>query len=126
MQILIMEINGTDDLATDLLTNIGNQKRAKTTYENLYRQIKDKYVRETIDFLLNREKAHNTLFIEAFNRIQGTGSLKDWGTTEDSKFYLNLSTPGQYFGDLKDPKAPAFENPDPGKSSEDYKFKTEE
>lgn len=25
---------------------------------------------------------------------------------EYAKFYLNLSTPGQYFGDLKNPKAP--------------------
>jgi Mn-containing catalase len=38
---------------------------------------------DTIDFLLNREEAHNTMFREAFNRIQDTGSLKDWGITKD-------------------------------------------
>ncbi|MEG0296414.1 MAG: manganese catalase family protein [Clostridium sp.] len=111
-------VNETGDLAADLLTNIGNEQRAKTTYENLYRQIKDKHVRETIQYLLQREEAHNTMFREAFNKIIGTGSLKDWGDTEDAKYYLNLSTPGQYFGDLKDPKAPEFENPDPGKCTD--------
>lgn len=108
-------VNETGDLAADLLTNIGNEQRAKTTYENLYRQIKDKHVRETIMYLLEREEAHNTMFREAFNKIIGTGSLKDWGTTEDAKIYANLSTPGQYFGDLKDPKAPEFKDADPGK-----------
>ena len=109
-------VNETGDLAADLLTNIGNEQRAKTTYENHYRQIKDKYVRETIQYLLQREEAHNTMFREAFNKMLGTGSLKDWGDTKDAKIYLNLSTPGQYFGDLKDPKAPAFEEPDPGEN----------
>ncbi len=52
------------------------------------------------------------MFREAFNKILGTGPLKDWGDTEDAKIYLNLSTLGQYFGDLKDPKAPEFKNPD--------------
>lgn len=107
-------VNETGDLAADLLTNIANEQRAKTTYENLYRQIEDKYVRETIQFLLQREEAHNTMFRQAFNRILESGSLKDWGDTEDARFYLNLSTPGQYFGDLKDPKAPEFTDPDPG------------
>ena len=72
-------VNETGDLAADLLSNIGAELRAKVVYEYLYRQINDKYVRETIDFLLNREEAHNTMFREAFNKIQDTGSLKNWG-----------------------------------------------
>lgn len=108
-------VNETGDLAADLLTNIGNEQRAKTTYENLYRQIKDKHVREAIQYLLQREEAHNTMFREAFNKILGTGSLKEWGDTKDAKMYLDLSTPGKYFDDLKSPEAPAFEEPDPGK-----------
>ena len=108
-------VNETGDLAADLLTNIGNEQRAKTTYENLYRQIKDKYVRETIQYLLQREEAHNTMFREAFNKILGIGSLNEWGDTKDAKIYLDLSTPGKYFDDLKNPEAPAFEEPDPGK-----------
>lgn len=51
----------TGDLCADLLSNIASEQRAKVVYEYLYRQIKDKKVRETIDFLLNREEAHNAL-----------------------------------------------------------------
>ena len=40
----------TGDLVADLLSNIASEQRAKVIYEYLYRQIDDKYVRETIDF----------------------------------------------------------------------------
>ncbi len=83
----------TGDLVADLLSNIASEQRAKVVYEYLYRQINDKYVRDTIDFLLNREEAHNALFRDAFNKVQNTGSNKDFGVTEDSKLYFNLSTP---------------------------------
>jgi Mn-containing catalase len=46
----------TGDLCADLLSNIASEQRAKVVYEYLYRQIDDKKVRETIDFLLNREQ----------------------------------------------------------------------
>jgi len=104
-------VNETSDLAADILSNIAAEQRAKVVYEYLHRQINDKGVRNTIDFLLNREEAHNTLFREAFNRLQDTGSLKDWGITKDSKLYFNLSTPGKYFDDLNQPQAPRFDNP---------------
>jgi len=48
--------------------NIAAEQRAKVVYKNLYRQINDKGRREAIDFLLNREEAHNTLFREACNK----------------------------------------------------------
>jgi Mn-containing catalase len=83
----------TGDLVADLLSNIASEQRAKVVYEYLYRQINDKYVKETIDFLLNREEAHNALFRDAFNKVQNSGSNKDFGVTEDSKLYFNLSTP---------------------------------
>ncbi|MDF2655811.1 MAG: ydbD 2 [Bacillota bacterium] len=83
----------TGDLCADLLSNIASEQRAKVVYEYLYRQINDKYVKETIDFLLNREEAHNALFRQAFNKVQDTGSNRDFGVTEDSKLYFNLSTP---------------------------------
>ncbi len=104
-------VNETGDLAADLLSNIAAEQRAKVVYEYLYRQINDKGVRDTIDFLLNREEAHNALFRKAFNRLQETGSLKDFGVTEDSRLYFDLSTPGKYF-DLKDPQAPSFKDPE--------------
>lgn len=104
-------INETGDLAADILSNIAAEQRAKVVYEYLYRQINDKGVRDTIDFLLNREEAHNTMFREAFNRIQDTGSLKDWGITKDSKLYFNLSTPGDQSFNADNPQPPSFNNP---------------
>lgn len=100
----------TGDLVADLLSNIASEQRAKVVYEYLYRQIDDKYVRETIDFLLNREEAHNALFREALNKVQNTGSNRDFGVTKDSKLYFDLSTPGP---DHKSPNPipPSFDSP---------------
>ncbi|MGI5892646.1 MAG: manganese catalase family protein [Bacillota bacterium] len=105
-------INSTGDLAADLLSNIAAEQRAKVVYEYLHRQIHDSGVRETIDFLLNREEAHNTMFREAFNRIKDTGSQRDWGVTEDSKLYFDLSTPGKFFGELQNPQPASFNQTD--------------
>ena len=80
-------------------------------YEYLYRQISDKGVRETIDFLLNREEAHNAMFREAFNRIQDTGSQKDYGATVDSRIYFDLSHPGGQSFDPGHAHAPSFNPP---------------
>lgn len=90
-------VNVTGDLVADLLSDIAAEQRAKVVYEYLYRQIEDKKVRETIDFLLNREEAHNALFREALEKVRDTGSNRDFGTTEDAKMYFDLSTPGRYF-----------------------------
>lgn len=83
----------TGDLCADLLSNIASEQRAKVVYEYLYRQINDQNVRETIDFLLNREEAHNQMFRDAFNRMQNTGSNRDFGTTKAAKMYFSLSAP---------------------------------
>ena len=83
----------TGDLCADLLSNIASEQRAKVTYENLYRQINDKKVRETIDFLLNREEAHNAMFRKAFNKVQNTGSNRDFGTTKAARMYFSMSEP---------------------------------
>ena len=101
----------TGDLCADLLSNIASEQRAKVVYEYLYRQIEDKKVRETIDFLLNREEAHNAMFCEAFNKVQDTGSNKDFGVTKDSKLYFNLSTPSPSSGFRNtDVTPPSFNN----------------
>ena len=62
-------------------------------YEYLYRQIDDKKVKETIDFLLNREEAHNAMFRDAFNKVQNTGSNRDFRTTKAAKMYFSMSEP---------------------------------
>ncbi|MBE6731475.1 MAG: manganese catalase family protein [Ruminococcaceae bacterium] len=84
----------TGDLCADLLSNIASEQRAKVVYEYLYRQIDDKCVRETIDFLLNREEAHNQMFRDAFNKVQNSGSNRDFGTTKAAKMYFSMSDPG--------------------------------
>ena len=102
----------TGDLVADLLSNIASEQRAKVVYEYLYRQIEDKYVRETIDFLLNREEAHNALFREAVNKVKITGSTKDFGVTEESTLDFDLSSPGPNNHDTKiDINPPSFETP---------------
>lgn len=94
----------TGDLCADLLSNIASEQRAKVVYEYLYRQIDDKKVKETIDFLLNREEAHNAMFQEAFNKVQRTGSNRDFGTTKAAKMYFSMSEPSP--SDTQFPSAP--------------------
>ena len=101
-------VNETGDAAADILSDIAAEQRAKVVYQNLYRQIHDKGVLETIDFLLNREEAHNTMFREAFNRIQDSGSQKDWGTSRASRIYFDLSSPGGQAFDPAKAKATEF------------------
>lgn len=103
----------TGDLCADLLSNIASEQRAKVVYEYLYRQINDKYVRDTIDFLLNREEAHNAMFREAFNKVSKTGSNQSFGVTEDSKLYFDLSSPdgGEPFKISDKENPPRFTTP---------------
>ena len=98
----------TGDLCADLLSNIASEQRAKVVYEYLYRQIEDKRVRETIDFLLNREEAHNQMFRDAFNKVQETGSNRDFGTTKAARMYFSMSNPGPNAFATEETHAPAF------------------
>ena len=99
----------TGDLCADLLSNIASEQRAKVTYEYLYRQIKDKKVRETIDFLLNREEAHNQMFRDAFNAVIDSGSNQDFGSTKAARMYFSLSNPGPNAFSGNEVKPPKFE-----------------
>ena len=100
----------TGDLCADLLSNIASEQRAKVVYEYLYRQINDKKVRETINFLLEREEAHNAMFREAFNKVQNSGSNRDYGTTKAAKMYFSMSEPSPADNPFAktDVKAPSF------------------
>ena len=98
----------TGDLCADILSNIASEQRAKVVYEYLYRQIEDKKVRETIDFLLNREEAHNQMFRDAFNKVQDSGSNRDFGTTKAARMYFSLSNPGPNTFAGGDVSAPSF------------------
>ena len=68
-------------------------QKMKGIFIHKYRQVEDKQVRETIDFLLNREEAHNAMFREAFNKVQETGSNRNFGTTEAARMYFSMSEP---------------------------------
>ena len=98
----------TGDLCADLLSNIASEQRAKVVYEYLYRQINDKKVKETIDFLLNREEAHNQMFRDAFNKVQNTGSNRDFGTTKAARMYFSMSEPGTDAFSNNETFAPSF------------------
>ena len=100
----------TGDLCADLLSNIASEQRAKVVYEYLYRQIKDRKVRETIQFLLEREEAHNAMFREAFNKVQNSGSNRDYGTTKAARMYFSMSEPSPSDNPFAatDVKAPSF------------------
>ena len=98
----------TGDLCADLLSNIASEQRAKVVYEYLYRQIEDRKVRETIDFLLNREEAHNQMFRDDFNQVQEPGSNRDFGTTKAAKMYFSMSEPGENAFASGETHAPAF------------------
>ena len=85
-------------------------ERIKVVYENLYRQIDDKMIKETIDFPLNRKAAHNAMFREAFNQVQETGSNKDFGTNRASSMYFSMSGPSPRTDfPVKDVKPVSFE-----------------
>ena len=98
----------TGDLCADLLSNIASEQRAKVVYEYLYRQIQDKKVRETLDFLLNREEAHNQMFRDAFNKVQNSGSNRDFGITQAARMYFSLSDPGPNAFASNDTTPPSF------------------
>ena len=103
-------VSVTGDLCADLLSNIASEQRAKVVYEYLYRQIDDKKVKETIDFLLNREEAHNSMFRKAFEKVQDTGSNRDFGTTEAANAYFSMSEPSPAFNGFasQETTKPAF------------------
>lgn len=68
-------------------------------------------IRETIDFLLNREDAHSSLFRDVLNKVKDNGSNKDFGVTEDSKLYFDLSTPGPNHNTKINITPPSFDTP---------------
>ena len=99
----------TGDYVTVTGDLCASEQRAKVVYEYLYRQIDDKKVRETIDFLLNREEAHNQMFRDAFNEVQDSGSNRDFGTTKAAKMYFSLSNPGPNTFAGNEVSAPKFD-----------------
>lgn len=50
------------------------------------------------------------LIVKSMLLVKDTGSNKDFGVTNDSRLYFDLSTPGRYYGDSNSTE-PSFANP---------------
>lgn len=85
-------VNATGDLVADLQANVAAELRAKLVYERLLQQTDDPGVKDMIRFLLSREEAHGTSFSEAIGTLQNKGVMKDFGDSNFSHKYMDLST----------------------------------
>ena len=63
-------INANGDLTVDLRSNLASESRAKITYEYLMQFTDDKYVLDTLNFLMAREVAHYQQFEAALEGIK--------------------------------------------------------
>jgi Mn-containing catalase len=62
-------VNANGDLTVDLRSDIAAESRAKIVYEYLMQFTDDRYVRESLDFLMTREIAHFQMFSAALNEL---------------------------------------------------------
>ncbi len=58
------------DPTTDLMENMAAEQKARTTYDNILRMVKDPDVCDVIKFLRAREVVHFQRFGEALRRVQ--------------------------------------------------------
>ncbi len=63
-------VTANGDPTVDLRSNIAAESRAKITYENLIKFTDDKYVHESLRFLMTREITHFQQFTAALNSIE--------------------------------------------------------
>ncbi len=63
-------VNANSDLTVDLRSNIAAESRAKIVYEYLMQFTDDRYVLDTLNFLMTREVAHFQQFEAALETIQ--------------------------------------------------------
>ncbi len=63
-------VNANGDLTVDLRSDLASESRAKIVYEYLMEFTDDKYVLETLNFLLTREVAHYQQFQAALDSIE--------------------------------------------------------
>lgn len=85
-------VNANGDLTVDLRSNLGAESRAKIVYEYLLQFTEDKYVQESLRFLMTREIAHFQMFTAALNSIEPNfppGVLQ--GDPRFTHTYFNLS-----------------------------------
>ena len=59
--------------------------------------------------LLNHAEGHNQMFRYAFNKVQNSGSNRDFGTTKAAKIYFSMSDPGPNAFATNDTKPVSFD-----------------
>lgn len=64
------EFQSKGDIITDLMEDLAAEQKARTTYDNILRFVKDPEVREPIKFLRAREIIHFQRFGEALEKIK--------------------------------------------------------
>jgi len=85
-------IHANGDLTVDLRSNIAAESRAKIVYEYLLKFTDDKYVHETLRFLMTREVTHFQIFSALLETIQPNfppGTLA--ADPRFSHVYMNMS-----------------------------------
>ena len=59
--------------------------------------------------LLEHKETHNQLSRDAFNKVQNSGSNRDFGTTKAAKIYFSMSDPGPNAFATNDTKPVSFD-----------------
>jgi len=85
-------VNSNGDLTVDLRSDIAAESRAKIVYEYLMQFTDDRFVLESLDFLMTREIAHFQMFSAALNELAPNfppGILQ--GNPRYTHTYFNMS-----------------------------------
>jgi spore coat protein JC len=88
------ELQSTGDPITDLHENLAAEQKARTTYDNILRLVKDPDVADPIRFLRAREVVHFQRFGEALRSVQEDLDAKNFYAFNPS-FDAPVSCPGE-------------------------------
>ena len=66
------------DAITDLTEDMAAEQKARTTYDNILRMIKDPEIRDPIKYLREREIVHFQRFGEALRKVQDNLNSKNF------------------------------------------------
>lgn len=72
------EFQSKGDAITDLTENLAAEQKARTTYDNILRLVKDPEICDPIRFLRQRELVHFQRFGEALRRVQDDLNFKNF------------------------------------------------
>ena len=72
------EFQSKGDVITDLMEDLAAEQKARTTYDNILRLIKDPEVCDPIRFLRQRELVHFQRFGEALRKVQDDLNFKNF------------------------------------------------